>query len=377
MTSPRFNVLPLSLIAISILSSSIAILPTRAATTELAWHAVEPENIEGQGWTDVKSPFDRLPARAEKIVRPEVWGLSHNSSGLYATFKTNAPRLLVRWTLNSQQLSMSHMPATGVSGVDLYFKDDHGWHFLANGRPEKFPDNEAELTVHDASSKGDVWYRLYLPLYNGVKSVEIGVPANSTFAFEVPQEIKPPIVVYGTSITQGGCAARPGMAYPSILGRRLDREFINLGFSGNGKTEPEVATLIAELEPAAFVIDSLPNLKPDMLAERMPRFIEILRERHPETPILLVQNPLYPSVPYEAVMRSKVEPSNEILAKIHADRVAAGDRAITLVPACNLAAGGGEGTVDGVHPTDLGFVMLADVLEPHLRKILAEPPRGE
>jgi hypothetical protein len=138
-----------------------------------------------------------------------------------------------------------------------------------------------------------------------------------------------------------------------------------------------VATLVAELEPAAFVIDSLPNLKPDMLAERMPRFIEILRERHPHTPILLVQNPIYPSVPYDATMRSKVVPSNEILTKIHADRVAAGDQAITLVPACDLTTSGGEGTVDGVHPTDLGFVMLADVLEPYLRKALASPAAGK
>ena len=380
MTAPRFNASLLSLFAVSILSSLIAISITRAAesTTEektaLAWHAVEPENIEGQGWTDVKAPFDRLPARAEKLVRPEVWTLSRDSSGLYVTFKTNAPQIAVKWQLNTEEISFAHMAATGVSGVDLYFKDDNGWHFHGVGRPVQYPDNEATFTAHDASSERDVWYRLYLPLYNGVKSVEIGVPADCTFGFEVPKEIKPPIVVYGTSITQGGCAARPGMAYPSILGRRLDREFINLGFSGNGKTEPEVATLLAELEPAAFVIDSLPNLKPDMLAERMPKFIEILRARHPHTPILLVQNPLYPSVPYEGVMRSKVEPSNEILAKIHADRVAAGDTAITLVPACDLAASGGEGTVDGVHPTDLGFVMLADVLEPYLKKILAEPP---
>ena len=344
------------------------------AKPELAWHAVEPANIEGQGWTDVKAPFDRLPARAEKLVRPEVWTLSRDSSGLHVTFKTNAKQITVKWKLNTEELSFAHMAATGISGVDLYFRDDQGWHFHGIGRPQQYPDNEATFAAGDAAAKGDVWYRLYLPLYNGVNSVEIGVPAGSTFAFENPKEVKPPIVVYGTSITQGGCAARPGMAYPSILGRRLDREFINLGFSGNGQTEPEVATLVAELEPAAFVIDSLPNLKPDMLAERMPRFIEILRERHPHTPILLVQNPIYPSVPYDETMRSKVVPSNEILAKIHAERVAAGDQAIILVPACDLTTSGGEGTVDGVHPTDLGFVMLADALEPYLKKVLAAQP---
>ena len=184
------------------------------------------------------------------------------------------------------------------------------------------------------------------------------------------------VVFYGTSITHGGCAARPGMAYPSILGRRLDAEFINLGFSGNGQTEPELATLLAELKPAVFVIDSLPNLTPEMLAERMPKFIEIIRASHPQTPILLVQNPLYPTIPFVAATREKVTKANDILAQIHADRVAAGDQAITLVPACDLAADGGETTVDGVHHTDVGFIRLADALEPYLKKVLAAQSAG-
>lgn len=379
MTVSRLNILPLSLLAASILSSSIAIPATRAAdaATEeavkesLSWHAVTPDRIEGQGWTNVKAPFDRLPARAEGVVRPPVWNLSHNSAGLYVDFSTNAPRIAVRWKLNSQTLSMPHMPATGVSGVDLYVRQDGAWHFLANGQAREFPDNEAEFAATEASAKGNVSYRLYLPLYNGVKSVEIGVPEGSYFGFSIDLAGDPMVVVYGTSITQGGCAARPGMAYPSILGRRIDAEFINLGFSGNGQTEPELATLLAELKPAVFVIDSLPNLTPEMLAERMPKFIEIIRASHPLTPILLVQNPIYPTVPFIAGTREKITASNDILTQIHADRVAAGDQMITLVPACDLAADGGETTVDGVHPTDVGFIRLADALEPYLRKVLS------
>ncbi len=377
MTKARLNAFPLILFAVSLLANA----PPRAcaadaATAEAAqepfyWHAVTPADIEGQGWTDVKSPFDRLPARAEGVVRTPVWNLSHNSAGLYVFFNTNAPRIAVRWTLTSQKLSLPHMPATGVSGVDLYVQQNGAWHFLANGQAREFPDNEAEFAASEASAEGGVWYRLYLPLYNGVKSVEIGVPQGSKLGFYIPKADPRKIVVYGTSITQGGCAARPGMAYPSILGRRIDAEFINLGFSGNGQTEPELATLLAELDPAAFVIDSLPNLTPEMLAERMPKFIEILRERHPQTPILLVQNPLYPTIPFVASTREKVTKANEMLTQIHADRVAAGDQQITLVPACDLAADGGETTVDGVHPTDVGFIRLADALEPYVRKVLA------
>lgn len=371
----RWTLLVASLLASMSLASSRAhaadATSDEAARESLSWHAVTPDRIEGQGWTDVKAPFDRLPARAEGVVRPPVWNLSHNSAGLYVDFSTNAPRIAVRWRLNSQTLSMPHMPATGVSGVDLYVRQDGAWHFLANGQAREFPDNEAEFAAIETPAKGNVSYRLYLPLYNGVKSVEIGVPEGSYFGFSIDLAGDPMVVVYGTSITQGGCAARPGMAYPSILGRRIDAEFINLGFSGNGQTEPELATLLAELKPAVFVIDSLPNLTPEMLAERMPEFIEIIRASHPQTPILLVQNPLYPTIPFVAATRNKVTKANDILAQFHADRVAAGDQQITLVPACDLAADGGETTVDGVHPSDVGFIRLADALEPYLKKVLS------
>ena len=350
---------------------------TKPAKPTLAWHAVSPDDIRGQGWKDVKAPFDRLPARAEKLVRPEVWTLSRDSSGLYADFSTDAKKLTIRWKLNTEEISFAHMAATGISGVDLYVQVDGRWHFMGVGRPTVYPDfNSVEISLPDRAEAKVANYRVYFPLYNGLTDIEIGVPEGASFAFAKQQADEKPIVIYGTSITQGGCAARPGMAYTSILGRRLNREIINLGFSGNGKTEQEVATLIAELDPAAFVIDALPNLTVALLKERMPRFIEIIREKRPETPILLVQNPIYPTAPYVAHFGERVEEANQILAKMHADRVAAGDKAIMLVEACDLTTDGGESTVDGVHPTDLGFVMLADKLEPQLRQAIGAAPAG-
>jgi lysophospholipase L1-like esterase len=340
----------------------------RSADADLRWHeVVEPE---GKGWADTKARFDRFPRRAESTVRPPVWSLSQNSAGLAARFVTDAATISVRWGLRGDRLAMPHMAATGVSGVDLYARGDDRWHFLGVGQPRGFPDNESVL-VRDLSRE-EREYRLYLPLYNGVTRVDVGVPAGSSFRFIASDPAARPVVFYGTSITQGGCASRPGMAYPAILGRRLGVEAINLGFSGNGKTEPEVAELLAELQPAAYVLDSLPNLEPAQVAERLPSFLETIRKRHPTIPIVLVENLVYADAGFVARRESKVRDANDALRSIYVDRVTRGDRHLYYVPARDLIGPDGEATVDGTHPTDLGFLRMADALEPALRQALRD-----
>jgi lysophospholipase L1-like esterase len=347
--------------------------PGRAVVTEkLEWHEISAEQVEGRGWRDVQSPFDRLPARAEQLVRPVVWDLSHFSAGMNFCFATDSSTIAVRWTLTAERTSMSHMPATGVSGLDLYVKKGDQWHFLAVARPTAFPTNEVKLIEKLDGQHHQ--YRVYLPLYNGVSKLEIGVLPGHGVSIEAPDAKAKPVVVYGTSITHGGCASRPGMAYPAILGRRLGVPVLNLGFSGNGKAEPEVAKLLAELDPAVFVLDPLPNLTADDVRQRMPEFIRILREHRPATPIVLVDGPVYPDTAFVAERADRVQRSSEYLTETFKAAVAAGDRHITLAPGCDLSAGAGEATVDGVHPTDLGFTMMADALEPHVRAALDSSP---
>jgi hypothetical protein len=335
----------------------------------LEWHRISAADVGGKGWVDTEQPFDRLPARAKSVVRPTVWELARHSAGLFIDVVTNATAISTRWTVTSERLAMPHMPASGVSGIDLYLHRDGRWHFLGNGRPKEYPANTAELVTDLKSSEST--YRIYFPLYNGVASLEIGVPDGATFRVVEPNDDKSsPIVIYGTSITQGGCASRPGMSYPAIVGRRLSVPVINLGFSGSGKSEPEVARLLAELEASAFVLDPLPNLYSEQVAERMPKFIKIIRGRHPDTPILLMESPLFPNVPFSKVSGERVNSSNGRLRDLYEARVAAGDRHIWLVPACDFTADGGEATVDGIHPTDVGFLKLADAVESSLRTSL-------
>lgn len=332
------------------------------------WRDARELSVEGKGWTDTKSFYDRLPARAENRVRPDVWNLSHDSAGMSVRFVTDATTIAARWNLRRTSLAMPHMPATGVSGLDLYVKEQGRWHWLGNGRPEK-PSEEKVLVR--GLKPGRREYLLYLPLYNGVEELSLGVPDDATLALPPPRPPgTKPIVFYGSSIVQGGCAARPGMAYPAILGRRLDRPTINLGFSGNALSEPEVAQFFTELDPAVYVLDPLPNMTSEMVAERLERFVQMLRAAHPATPIVLVEHLEYAEGNFIEARRESFVKVNARLREIYARLVKAGQRRLFYVSGAKLIGTDGEATVDGTHPTDLGFLRMADAIEPVLRRAL-------
>lgn len=344
----------------------LAFLLTAALPAELRWHDVRSLRFEGKGWADTKHAFDRLPARAEGVVRAPVWNLQQDSAGMAAGFRTNATTIRARWTLRKPRLALPHMPATGVSGLDLYVRHQGKWRWIGAGRPEKTA-NDTPL-VADLPS-GTREFLLYLPLYNGVESVEIGVAEGATLE-ALPARGKP-AVFYGTSILQGGCASRPGMAYPAIIGRELDIPTINLGFSGNGKTEPEMAKLMAELDPSVYVLDSLPNLEPAEAHERLEPFIRTLRQAHPRTPVVLVENVVYTNAYLLESRAKRMKGNNAELSTVFQKLRKEGDRHLYYVPAANLYGDDSEATVDGSHATDLGFLRMAGVigkaLRPHLR----------
>ncbi len=341
----------------------------------IRWKDIRELQIEGQGWAarDRKEPFDRLPASAEALVRPPVWDLSHHSAGLLVRFATDAATIRARWTLRNARLAMPHMPATGVSGLDLYVKLPTGWHWVANGRPEKATDEQTLLKDWPGGRRE---YMLYLPLYNGVTSVEIGVPPGAGLEQPAarPAHVRP-AVFYGSSILQGGCASRPGMAYPAIVGRHLDWPVINLGFSGNGKSEPEIAALLAALDPAVYVYDSLPNLSVEEARERVEPFLRVLRQAHPKTPIVLVENAIYTDALFSRERMSLITEKNRILRGVYQKLRKEGDRDLHYVSAEKLYGADGEATVDGTHATDVGFMRMADVIAPALRPLLRSRAR--
>ena len=342
------------------------------ASGEWLWYNAENMTVEGKGWTDTERFFDRLPARAQETGPKPVWSLSRHSAGMAVRFVTDSPKISARWKVLNADLAMPHMPATGVSGLDLYVKDNGIWRWIGNGRPAA---QETEALLAGNIPAGSHEYLVYLPLYNGTESLEIGVTPEAAISKAPPRaEGKDrPLFFYGTSITHGGCASRPGMAYPAILGRRLDCPVINLGFSGNGKMEAELEALLAEVDARVYILDCLPNLSPDLVTERVEPFVIALRAARPNTPILLVENISYQAGVFLPASRAAYTDKNAALRAAYERLTEKGIQGLHFLAGETLLGNDGDATVDGTHPTDLGFQRMADAMEHALRKILETP----
>lgn len=338
--------------------------------------------LEGQAWPqELKGNYYRLPARAEKLVREDVWKLARNSAGLAISFKTNSPEIVVKYQV-SGGTAFPHMPATGVSGLDLYAVGKDGQQLWCRGY-YSFKDTivytfkcfDANDSLNPFHAKGGE-YTLYLPLYNTVKWMNIGFVSGHVFT-PSPLRQEKPIVVYGTSIVQGGCASRPGMAWPAIAGRKLDRPVINLGFSGNGQLEKEVLDLCAEIDAKMYVLDCFPNMAggsiaADEIKRRILMAVDILKKAHPSAPILFVEHAGYGNAAVNAESRKSVDDINKVLREAMKELNGKGVFMLSKKE-INLEF---DGTVDGVHPTDLGMEQYAVAFEKKAREILHEPKGG-
>lgn len=323
------------------------------------WYDCKLLALEGKAWDAAESYYDRLPAKAKAAVPPPVWDLSHDTAGMAFRFSTDSATVDVRWTLLKAGLAMSHMPATGVSGIDIYARDKSGkWIYQGTGRPEK-TSNTSAFNVAPGSE-----CILYLPLYNGLKSIEIGIPKGKTLSTPDLSQTKreKPIVFYGTSIIQGGCASRPGLAAVSIVSRELDVPVVNLGFSGNGRMEQALADLLAELDPSIYVLDCLWNMEPGLVNERVEPFVKTLRRTRPNTPIVLVED--------SSVKGISPTEKGHVLRAVYDKLIKEGIKGIHFLPNTGMLGTDTEGTVDGCHHNDVGMMRQADVLSKALRPLL-------
>ncbi len=328
------------------------------------------DQIDGQGWSNIG--YNRLPDKAEKTVRNKVWSLSRHAAGLSIRFQTNADSLQIEYEVNGK-IAMNHMPATGVSGVDLYGKNEAGeWLWYRGGR--KFGDTVQYHFKTEKSPKGGREYQLYLPLYNNCKNLKIGISKGSKIKF-LPQRKEKPIIVYGTSIAQGACASRPGMAWTNILGRKLNYPLVNLGFSGNGRLEQEVLELVTEVDAMVYVLDCLPNLSPndkhteEEIKKRLRNSIQHIRNKRPSARILLTLHAGYSDGEVDSSRKEVYETLNRWTSEVFLDFKRARIRNLYLLPKSKINLSN-DAFVDGTHPTDLGMEQYAKAYEAALTNLL-------
>ncbi len=338
------------------------------ADEKVTWHDVRATDLEGRAFPEAerKSYFDRLPAEADGKVTPAVWSLSRDSAGLMFRFRTDATTIYAHYKVTKAQLAMPHMPATGVSGLDLYARDADGrWRWVQVVRPAT---QEMKVRVAEGLDAGEREYALYLPLYNGVEFLSVGVPEGRKFEGLRPRP--KPVVFYGTSITHGACASRPGMVHTGILGRRLDVPVVNLGFSGNGRMDKAVGDFLVRIDAAAYVIDCLPNMGAKDVAEKCVPLVKQLRAARPDTPIILVEDRRNTDSWIIASRRKHHDDNHAALKAAYEQLVKEGVKGLSYVPGDRLYGDDAEGATDGSHASDLGFHRQADVFEPFLLKAL-------
>lgn len=313
--------------------------------------------------------YERLPSSLEGVSREPVWYLGRHSAGLFIRFRSNSTSIHVRWesTFNN---TMTHMTDTGTKGLDLYAIVDGEWRHVCSAQPQGKKSERCIIANMDPFERE---YMLYLSLYDGVKSLEIGVDEGSVLdlpAVDRPSREKP-VVMYGTSILQGGCANRPGMAHTNIISRRLDREVMNLGFSGNALLDMEIAELMASVEePGLYVLDYVPNASAEAIDEVGEQFFRKIRDAHPDVPVIFIEDVIFPHTIFDNKILEEVTKKNEAQERLYKKLKKSGEKRIYYISAEGMIGDDGEATVDAIHFTDLGAMRYVDHVLPVIKRAL-------
>lgn len=343
-----------------------------AAAFDPVYHSLDSMPVLGTLAPTAAKRYSRLPDSLQQAVRSDLWALGLNSAGMAVRFRSDASDILLRWT-SLNKFNMNHMTPTGIRGLDLYVLTPEGeWTTVSSARPSLGSKTSTSTIVNDMAPEMRE-YMLYLSLYDGVDSISIGVDSAAVVlppAVDLPRR-EAPVVMYGTSILQGGCATRPGMAHTNILQRMLQREVVNLGFSGNARLDPEIAHLMASAPASVYVIDCLPNCTEEQLRERLLPFYTILREARPQAQILFVESPEFPIMRFSQEVDSTITSKNAALRELYAP-IAASDPRVALFRAHDILGDDMETTVDNYHLTDYGFQRFALAMMPVLSRMIEQ-----
>jgi len=355
---------------------------TSSNDNNIKWIDAKPF-IFGKAFNDTKSYYDRLPSDREGVVTDAVWSLSRDSAGMYASFETNTTTMSLNVTYLNEDCEMYHFPTTGVCGMDLYAKDETSskWRWVSTTRNNKYPYSLNSMTVVSSTSSSMIKYKLHLPTYNGVVNLQIGINENSVITKYDDKKSKK-VLWYGTSITQGGVASRPGQIFTNIISRNLeDVRVYNFGFSGNGLMSLHVADALVRVpDVSLFVIDCSWNMNASLIESNTIPLIRYLRTQYVknDVPIVLAEDTTAGAAWVDTnlsqeqedkrhALRSSFETLNQEFENIYY---------VSRDSLFNFTQFGYEKpvlnpTAAGCHPTDLGMYAVANFYTDMIPKILS------
>ena len=303
--------------------------------------------------------YRRMPEKVAKKVSKDVFNLHHRTSGGRVKFVTNSKYIVIKAEI-VDMLKMSIFALTGSAGFDLYADNEFVMPFIP---PYETEDGYESIIEFEEEKEREI--TINMPLYTGVGKFYIGLQEGAYIKAPKPYINEKPIVFYGSSITQGGCATRPGMSYQNILSRKLNIDYINLGFSGSAKAEDEIAEYIKDLDMSIFVYDYdyNANTVEELLATHEKMFKKI-REANKDLPIIMMSRPKYNLTDVE-------QKRLEIIKTTYENAINSGDKNVYLIDNKMLTAiCKGDGTVDGCHPTDFGFFSMAQAVGDVIEKLI-------
>ena len=367
-----------------LISTAIAPVAIAADEPEKPWTYVDAQNLRIINHAfagETERTYARLPRYVKDSIPEgrELWDRQQCSSGIGVRFATNSTRIGCKYTLY-WDTHMIHMADTGLKGTDLYILEgDSVWRHVNTNRPYIKKDENGNKTklvesTYVSNLDGKMHeYVIYFPLYDGIEDFSVKVDSGAVITKGSPEVINANrrIVAYGTSILQGGCASRTGMAATNIIGRELNCEVVNLGFSGEGKQDTYIARAMATIPDVdVFLLDPVPNCTEMMCDTLTYNFVKTLRALRPDVPIVMLEGPIYPYARYDSFFGKYLPKKNDAFRRNYERLKAENPNNLYYVTSEGLDGPEDDGTVDGIHLTDLGFLHYANKMIPILRPLL-------
>ncbi len=354
---------------ISAIDKNFAVEIVREGDTEFYDVRKEPFDLYGFYEARTEFPFKRLPDEVATKVNDGVKSLYFDTAGGRVRFMTDSPHIILRARMK-RVTRLEHMPLLGTAGFDLYVDTEDGAYsrYVRPFIPPRDVSDEYTAKV-PLGAKKKRFITINFPSYSKVNEVYIGVESGSCVGHGVKYKDMPPIVYYGSSITQGACSSRPGNIYQNVIARRTNIDYINLGFSGNGKAEDTIVEYMATLKMSAFVCDYDHNAPaPEYLRATHQKMYDKIRAAKPDVPYIMISRPDFDCSYDENILR------RDVIIDTYRHARANGDKNVYYIDGASVFRGRYSEmcTADHVHPNDLGFALMADAVEAELARAFTQ-----